>query len=128
MDHYDIKNKGKLEMEQQAYFTTEVDNVPVAGACTIDWKLGNKQRITLPAGATVLTFLDPEGATTLTLRVIQGPGGGTITWPGGGKIKWSNNGTIPTLTATAAAVDLVAFYFDNYTTGKYWGTACNNFF
>jgi hypothetical protein len=125
MKHYDITIEG------QAYFTSEVDNVPAAGACTIDWKLGNKQRITLPAGVTVLTFLDPEGATTLTLRIIQGPGGGTITWPGGGKIKWSNGGTVPTLTAAASSVDLVGFYFDNYASGpkptQYWGISSNNF-
>ena len=126
MDHYDIINKGKLEMEHQAYFTGEVSNIPAAGVCTIDWKLGNKQRILLPAGATTLTFLDPQGATTLTLRVIQGPGGGTITWPGGGNIKWSNNGTVPILTAAAGSVDIVGFYFDFYPSG-YWGIASNNF-
>jgi len=126
MKHYDITIEG------QAYFTSEIDNVSVAGACTIDWRLGNKQRITLAAGATVLTFLDPTGATTLTLRIVQGPaGGGTITWPGGGKMLWSNSGTVPTLTPAPNAIDMVGFYFDNYTSGpkptQYWGIASNNF-
>src|SRR4030042_2348530 len=109
MKHYD------LTIDGQAYFASEIANIPAAGVCTINWRLGNKQRITLPAGATVLTFTDPQGATTLTLRIVQGVGAGTITWPGGGKILWSNGGTAPVLTAAVGSVDIVGFYYDHYT-------------
>lgn len=121
MDHFDIINKGKLEMLYQAYFTTEVPN---SGSCNIDWTKGNKQKITLPAGVNTVTFTNPQGATTLTLRVIQGTGVlGTINWSGS-TIKWSNGGTLPTFTTGAGKVDIVGLYFDGAT---YWGIFSNNF-
>lgn len=93
----------------QAYFDAEVDNGNSSTADTITWTAGNKQKSTLTDNCT-FTFTAPSGPCNLILKLIQdGTGSRTVTWPA--TVKWPA-GTAPTLTTTAAGVDLVSFYWD----------------
>lgn len=104
----------------EATFTEEHANTSVSGAVTINWATnGPKQKLTLEAStATTVTFTAPTGPCNLILRVIQhATGSGTITWPA--TVKWPES-TAPTLTATGAAEDLIAFYYNGT---NYYGCA-----
>ncbi len=100
-------------------FTAEIDNGNSGTSKTIDWTSGNKQKLTMTGNCT-LTFTAPAGACTLTLRLIQSSGGHTATWP---TIKWLN-AAAGSLTAAAAAVDVLTLYYDGT---NYWGTLGTNF-
>ena len=80
------------------------------GTTTIDWKLGNKFNFTFGSQNDTFTFTAPTNPCNLILKLIQdGTGSRTATWPS--TVKWAG-GTAPTLTTTASAVDIIAFYFD----------------
>ena len=80
------------------------------GTTAIDWTAGNKMKFTFGAGNETLTFTAPAQACNLTLMLVQdGVGSRTLTYPG--TVKWSD-GTKPTLTTTAAGIDILSFYFD----------------
>jgi hypothetical protein len=93
------------------YTNSEYNNGVCATAATINPVNGNRQKITLTAGQTcALTFTQPVNNTvSIRLKVIQSSSGsfnGTISggkWPGG---------TVPTITATSGAVDLVVCDLD----------------
>jgi len=91
----------------EAYFPPEINNGNSGTAKTIDWKIGNKQKITFTGNAT-LTFLPPMGVTNLILRCIGDGTGRTITWDSA--VKWS--GSAPTFTGTSAKWYIISFYFD----------------
>lgn len=96
----------------------EVDNGNQGGTWTLDWTMGQKQKVTLTGDVTALTLTAPLGAANLLLRIVQdGTGSRTITWPS--SVKWAG-GTPPTLTAAGASIDIVSFYFDG---AEYYGVA-----
>lgn len=101
-----------LKFDKQAYFQAEIDNGNSGTSDTIDWTLGNKQKVTLTGNCT-FTFTAPTGATNLSLRVIGNGTGYTPVWPA--TVKW--DGTAPTFTGTVSKWKLISFYFDgtNYT-------------
>jgi hypothetical protein len=104
-------------MTGEVYFDAEVDNGNSGTEKTIDWTAGNKQKITLTDNCT-FTFTAPSGVCNLILKVVQdGTGSRTITWPA--TVKWPE-ATAPTLTTTAAGIDIVAFYWDG---ANYFGQA-----
>lgn len=79
------------------------------GALAVDVSLGSYVVVTLTSNITALSFTNfpPSGEVgSCTLEFVQGGGGGftvgfgTITWAGG---------VAPTVTATAAAVDVITF-------------------
>ena len=76
---------------------------------TIDLEDGNFHKVTLTANCT-FTFSNPPASGTagsFTLFLIQdGTGSRTVTWPG--SVAWAA-ATAPTLTTTAAAVDVLTF-------------------
>jgi hypothetical protein len=80
-------------------------------AATINPNNGNRQKVTLTnAQACALTFTQPStGTASIQLKIIQSAAGsfnGTITgglWPGG---------SVPTITATSGAVDMITCYLD----------------
>jgi hypothetical protein len=76
---------------------------------TIDLEDGNFHKVTLTANCT-FTFSNPPASGTagsFTLFLIQdGTGSRTVTWPG--TVDWAA-ATAPTLTTTAAAVDVLTF-------------------
>ena len=105
----DISFDSVVEITETAYFDTETDNGNSSTTDTIDWTRGNKQKSILTANCT-FTFIEPAGACSLILKLVQdGSGSRTVTWPA--DVLWPNN-TAPTLTTTAAAVDLMSFYYD----------------
>lgn len=110
-----------LTLNKTAIFDEEYDNGDSGASATIDWTVGNKQKITLTAGCT-LTFTAPGGACHLMLKLIQdATGGRSVTWPA--SVKWIA-GSAPTITPDASAVDLVAFYCDGT---NYYGTFGGDF-
>jgi hypothetical protein len=113
--------RGLVEKETFAY-DEELNNGNSGSAKTINWKLGNRQRITLTGAPCVFTFTNPLSPAVLTLKLIQGSGGSkTVTWPS--SVKWVGR-TAPTLTTTAAYIDIVGMYFDGT---NYYATASLNF-
>jgi len=88
------------------------------GTTTIDWKLGNKYKHTFGAQNETFTFTAPSNPCNLLLVLIQdGTGSRTVTWPA--TVKWAG-GAAPTLTTTAAGIDIVSFYYDGT---NYFGVA-----
>ncbi len=100
----------KLEINNAAAFSSEYDNGNSGTSKTIDWNNGNKQKITLTGNCT-LTFTAPAGGVgNYQLLVIEdGTGSRTLTWPG--TVKWAG-GVAPTLTLTAAGVDIISLYYN----------------
>jgi hypothetical protein len=90
-------------------FREEYNNGSPGAGVTINWRNGQKQRVTLTA-ISVITYNPPPGPGNYMLKLIQGAGGGfTVTWP---LTVWWPGGTPPVLTAAAGARDIVAVYFD----------------
>jgi hypothetical protein len=102
-----LKDFERLEMNREAFFTSEINNGNSGTAKTIDWKLGNKQKITFTGDAT-LTFLPPTGVCNLILRCIEDGTARTITFPA--TVKW--DGSAPTFTGTLNKWYIIALYFD----------------
>jgi hypothetical protein len=93
------------------YTATEYSNGTCTTAATIAAANGNRQKITLTNGDTcALTFTQPSsGTASITLKIIQSS---TSSYNGGiSGCKWPG-GTVPTITATSAAVDFVSVYLD----------------
>ena len=100
---------GGAKFGNTVYFN-ETNNGSSGAAKTIDWRVNNKQRLTITANTT-LTFTPPGGPANLTLVLVQGsPGTGTVTWPGSATVKWPG-GTAFTVSTATSAVDIVSCYF-----------------
>ena len=88
---------------------TLATNGTSGAAATVDLENGNFHKVTLTANCT-FTFSNPPATGTagsFTLFLVQdGTGSRTVTWPG--EVDWSA-ATAPTLTTTAAAVDVLTF-------------------
>ena len=82
------------------------------GAVTVNWTLGNKQKITMGHNVT-FTFTAPPGVASLTLFLYQdATGSRTATWPA--TVKWPSD-TAPTLTTTASDLDIISCTYDGST-------------
>jgi len=103
-----------VKINETLYFDAEYDNGSSGSAKTVNWKLGNKQKITLTADCT-FTFTAPSGACNLILRLIQDTTAGwDATWPAaviwlGDEPTWADGGNSKSIIA--------AFYFDGT---NYW--------
>lgn len=89
----------------------EFSNGTCTTAKTIASANGNRQTITLTDGDTcVLTFTQPSSGTiSIQLKIIQSSSGSFAGLISGGK--WPG-GTVPTITATSGAVDIISCYLD----------------
>lgn len=89
----------------------EYSNGTCTTAKTIDPPNGNRQNVTLTNAQTcALTFTQPtSGTVSIQLKVIQSSSGSFNGLISGGK--WPG-GTIPTITATSGAVDILSCYLD----------------
>ena len=88
------------------------------GTTTINWTLGNKFKFTFGAQNDTFTFTAPTNPCNILLMLIQdGTGSRLATWPG--TVKWAG-GTAPTLTTTAAGIDICSFYWNGT---NYFGVA-----
>ena len=92
-------------------FIEEHANGNSGANATIDWNNGNKQSIVLTNDCTlVFTGTIATGPGNFQLKVTQdGTGGWEITWPTGTR---ATGGVAPTLTGTAASVDIIAVEWD----------------
>lgn len=110
-----------IEKETFSY-DEEINNGDSGSSKTINWRKGNRQKITLTGAPCVFTFTDPLYPAVLTLKLVQGSGGSkTVTWPS--KVKWVGR-TAPTLTTNAGYIDIVGLYYDG---ANYYATASLNF-
>jgi len=100
-----------------------VNEVASSGkSIAIDWKASNKAHVNLVTNSGSWSFTNPLGPVGLTLKLLQGGAGNVQTeWPA--TIKWAYN-TIPTLSTTAGAVDIVSLYFDG---SAYYGSLVTGF-
>lgn len=102
---------GNVTISAALLTNAEFSNGTCATAKTINPANGNRQKVTLTNAQTcALTFTQPVGSTvSIQLKVIQSAAGsfnGLISgglWPGG---------SVPTITATSGAVDVVTCYLD----------------
>ncbi len=99
--------KSLVFRSRAVFFSEEFDNGNSGTAKTIDWKSGNKQKITLTGDATI-AFSNPYGVCNLILRCIEDGTARTISWDS--NIKWS--GSAPTFTGTVNKWYVLSFYFD----------------
>jgi hypothetical protein len=100
-----------LQINETAYYDAEVDNGNSGTSKTIDWSVGNVQKITWTGNCT-LTFIAPPGPCHLTLRGIGDGTGRTLTFPAPVKGLGSYSPT-----GTSAHWDIISLYYDgtNYT-------------
>lgn len=78
-----------------------------AASVTIDVSTGGYFTWTLGGNRTVAAFTNPPGGVCVEIELVQdATGSRTVTWPS--TVTWAA-ATAPTLTTTAAAIDLVRF-------------------
>lgn len=85
-----------------------------AGVTQIDASLGDYFVTTLTE-ATEIQVINPNAAATISVRIIQGPGGYALTFPP--SFKW-RGGTIPAVTAAPEARDRLVITTDDF--GATW--------
>jgi hypothetical protein len=108
---FSVAANGTVSVGNTLLTNAEYNNGTCTTAATISAANGNRQTITLTNAQTcALTFVQPSsGTASIQLKIIQSSSGsfnGTISggkWPGG---------TVPTITATSGAVDIVTCYLD----------------
>ncbi len=109
------KIQASVQNADDITFNQEFDNGNSgAGTVTIDWRKANKQKLTLTGNCTI-AFTAPVGPTNVQLRLIQdGTGSRTVTWPtegtAAGNLAWVGSAK-PTLTTTAAGIDIVSIFY-----------------
>jgi len=109
IQHADIYHTGFIG-------TNYYDNGNSGASITIDWNNGNLQYVTLTAVGVDITFTEPPHPGKCELWIIQdGTGSRTIDWEHEISPKWPG-GVEPTLTTTAAAVDVICFTYIGGTT------------
>jgi len=82
------------------------------GDTTIDWGLGNNMYFTFGAQNEIIRFTAPPGSAVVRMIIKQdGTGSRTINWANVANILWPGN-VEPTLSTTAAYVDIVVFLYD----------------
>lgn len=90
-------------------------------ALTVNWNNGAAQHVTLTGNCT-FTFSNPRAGSAYVLRLLQdATGSRLVTWPAA--VKWTG-AIAPTLSTTAAAIDLINFYYDGT---SYLGTSAIGF-
>ncbi len=108
-----------LQSLKTVSFAAEYDVGNSGTAATVDWKNGQKQRITLTGDCT-LTFVAPTGPCSMTLKVIQdATGNRNITWPATAR---SSGGAIQ-IGKDVNKVTLVGVYYDG--TNYYLASSVN---
>lgn len=111
-----------LKITGQGYTELHTGTTPVDP----DWNNGNIQESTLLSGSNDFDPSNPKAGATYILKLTQpGTADGTVNWDniGAANIKWPG-GTEPTLTASAAAVDIITLICTDATgQGVYYASA-----
>ena len=110
-----------IEILKTAVFDAELNRGTFSTTTTIDWTSCNRQRVVL-GGAITFNFTAPPGTCNLILKLVQdGTGSRNPAWPAA--VKWAG-GAEPTWSTSAAAIDLVSFYYDGT---NYFGVGATGF-
>ena len=114
---------GDIHVHNVVYFDTETGTIVADGATgVIDWRNGNKQKLTITGTGITINFTNPGGACNVLLKVVQGDGSDIVgTWDD--KVKWAG-GSAPTLSTGNGEIDILSFYFDGT---NYHGVASLDF-
>ena len=111
-----------VKISGQGYTELHTGTTPVDP----DWNNGNIQESTLVSGSNDFDPSNPKAGATYILKLTQpGTADGTVNWDniGAANIKWPG-GTEPTLTASAAAVDIITLICTDATgQGVYYASA-----
>jgi hypothetical protein len=109
----------KLQVNGQYYSKINVIDGS-SGTWQVDWNNANVQRVVLAAGVNNVTFANPVDGGRYVLIIKQPAAGGPSTLSfGATSIAWAG-GSAPTLSTTAAYIDIFSFIYDA-TEGKYLG-------
>ena len=96
-----------------------------ATTTTIDWKNGNKAKMTFGAGNIgTLAFTNPTKPCSVQIILVQDGTGSRVVTAWDSDIKWAGGGTAPTLSTSANSVDVVSFLWDGT---SYLGTITKDF-
>lgn len=118
---YSRLNGATYQLDQQTIYAIQT----LTDGSTITWdaSLGDNAKVTLAAAGRTLSITNPVAGHFYTLKIIQdGTGSRTITtWPT--NTKWPG-GIAISMTATAAAVDIITFFYD----GTNYNAVYNNDF
>lgn len=84
---------------------------PTGTTQTVDWNSGNAQVLSLASatGTVTLTLSNSVAGATYALKVIQGATARNLSWPA--NVKWPG-GTVPAISTTSGAVDLISLFYD----------------
>ena len=101
------------KMEVNEAFTFDAFQTDTGdGDTTINWGLGNNMYFTFGAMNEIIRFTAPPGSAVVRMIIKQdGTGSRTINWANVANILWPGN-VEPTLSTTAAYVDIVIFLYD----------------
>lgn len=100
---------GELDCGAHSIGFTQQSYTATGAGTTVDWRLGNKAKVTLQANET-LTFTAPSNPGNLLLLLLQdATGSRTVTFPG--TVIWQD-ATAPTLTTDGGGVDIISMYYD----------------
>lgn len=90
------------------------------GTATIDWKAGNKAKITLTEDTTFV-FQSPTEACAVQIVIVQDTVVRTCSWPA--TVKWPG-GTAPVISTGSGEIDIISLMWDGT---NYYGTYGQNF-
>ena len=106
-----LEVNGDLKVDETLVFDGLVSNTSGTNV-TVDWTIGNKQKITMGHNV-IFAFTAPPGVASLTLFLYQdGTGSRLATWPA--TAKWPSD-TAPTLSTTASDLDIITCTYDGTT-------------
>jgi len=106
-----LEVNGDLKVDETFFYDGLVSNTSATNV-TVDWTVGNKQKITM-AHTVTFAFTAPPGVASLTLFMYQdATGSRTAVWPA--TVKWPSD-SAPTLTTTASDLDIVTCTYDGTT-------------
>ena len=117
---FSIQDDGVAKFSGQAYTLLHDIGTVATATWDIDWNNSNIQSITLNNGGamTLNTPTNPQTGATYILKLIQGASPSTVTWTAS-IFKWPA-ATAPTLSTTAAYVDIITLIYDGT---NYLGTS-----
>lgn len=121
-----IESTYEVKINKAATLKAEYNNGSKSTSFTVDWRNGNKQKVTLTGSGLTCSLTDlssSAAASGLTLKIIQDATGNRTITSWDSAIKWAG-GQAPVLSTGANKVDIATFYWDGT---YYWGILANNF-
>jgi hypothetical protein len=117
-----VNDTAQMDELKTATFDAEYNNGNLGATPTINWNNGQKQRGTISASITSITFTAPPGPGNFLLKLTQnGTGGYTVpgsAWPSTVR---TGQGKVPVVTTVANAVSIFSIYYDGTNYWVQWG-------